>query len=152
MKQSQRTAAHNILLSCGITGSLIFTLLYIIEANLAPGYSSIRQAISDLELVDNGWMQSANFIIMGIFVSLFAVGLRKELERGTAAYSLPVFQFFVALGLIFSGVFIHDPLHKLFPVRQEIQWRSPLERLGSLFYIQWNTYDGLSGLVWNIKR
>ena len=111
MIQSQRTAAHNILLSCGITGSVIFTLLYIIEAYLTPGYNSLNQAISDLELVDNGWMQSANFIMMGIFVSLFAVGLRKELVSGTAAFSLPFFQGLVALGLILSGIFIHDPLH-----------------------------------------
>ncbi len=108
---AERPLIQSLLLTCGITGSLVFTGLYIIEASLTPGYSSMKQAISDLELVKNGWMQSANFILMGIFVCLFGIGLRMELKKGVAAISLPVFQFLVALGLILSGIIIHDPFH-----------------------------------------
>jgi hypothetical membrane protein len=108
-----RPLFHNILLSCGIAGSILFTVFYFIEASLVPGFSSTRQTISDLELVNNGWMQSANFIMMGILTCFFTVGLRLELRKGAMAVWLPFFQLLVALGVIASGIFIYNPLHTI---------------------------------------
>ena len=108
---SPRPLSVSILLSCGLFGSIIFTVGYIIEATLTPGYSSLHRTISDLELVKHGWLQSANFILLGLFTCLFAIGLRKELESGIGARSLPALQLLVALGLILTGIFIHEPLH-----------------------------------------
>jgi hypothetical membrane protein len=108
-----RPLAITLLLSSGIVGSLLFSLFFFIEAAITPGFNSIQQTISDLELVQNGWMQSANFIMLGIFMSLFAMGLCLELKKGIAAILLPAFQWLVALGLVLSGLFIHNPLHTI---------------------------------------
>jgi len=110
---TKRSAYHKFLLCCGLIGSILFIALYFIEAALAEGYSSYRQAISDLEKVKYGWMQSANFIQLGVFICLFAAGLKLELKNGLLAFWLPFFQCLVALGLILSGLFIHDPFHTI---------------------------------------
>ena len=102
---------QRLLLACGVVGPIFFTATYLIEGALHPGYDMVRQPISNLELVTNGWTQSANFIIFGLLIVCFAFGLRKELVRGVGATWIPLLQGLVALGLIISGVFVHDPLH-----------------------------------------
>ncbi len=52
-----------------------------------------------------------NFIVFGLLVCCFAVGLRKELSGGFGATAFPILQVLVALGLIISGIFVYDPLH-----------------------------------------
>jgi hypothetical membrane protein len=108
---SDRTYGQSFLLSCGLMGSIFFTIFYFVEAGISPGYSSMQQAISDLEWVKYGWMQSANFIMLGFFIILFAFGLRKELQKGYGSVALPSLQISVAVGLILSGIFIREPLH-----------------------------------------
>ncbi len=58
-----RSMAQTLLLSCGILGSILFTATYLIEGALHPGYDLMRQTISSLELVSNGWTQQVNFIV-----------------------------------------------------------------------------------------
>ncbi len=112
-KTNGRSLGDNILLSCGISGSLLFTFIYSFDGLLHQGYSGIYSAISDLELLRYGWIQSLNFVIFGIFVFLFGIGLRRELQSGTAAFWLPFLQTLVALGLVISGIFIYNPIHTM---------------------------------------
>lgn len=113
MHTRERSLAQKLLLSCGIFGSLFFTTTYLIEGAMHPGYNLIRETISALELVSNGWTQQANFIIFGVLILCFTVGLRKELKGGVGALSVPILQGLVAVGLIISGIFIHEPLHTI---------------------------------------
>ncbi|HVB04451.1 MAG TPA: DUF998 domain-containing protein [Chitinophagaceae bacterium] len=113
INRPSRSASQLILLGCGIAGSLFFNCTYLILAALHPGFSSLKQTISDLELVHHGWMQSANFIIFGGFNFLFAAGLRNELKNGFGSAVIPGFQVMVGIGLVFCGIFIHDPFHTI---------------------------------------
>ena len=106
-----RSLGERLFIACGIVGPILFTATYLIEGALHPGYDLIRQPISNLELVSNGWTQSANFVLFGLLIVCFAFGLRKELVRGFGVNSIPLLQGLVALGLMISGVFTHDPLH-----------------------------------------
>jgi hypothetical membrane protein len=110
---ASRSVTQTLLLSSGILGSIIFTATYLIEGALHPGYDLMRQTISSLELVSNGWTQQVNFIVFGLFISCFAVGIHKELSGGFGATMFPILQGLVALGLVISGIFIHDPLHTI---------------------------------------
>jgi len=105
--------AHRLLMVCGIVGPILFIGIFSIEGILHPGYDPLREPISSLELVSNGWTQSANFILFGLFIIFYAFGLKKELVRGIEANLIPLLQGVVALGLITSGVFVHDPLHTI---------------------------------------
>jgi Protein of unknown function (DUF998) len=108
-----RSVAHTLLLSCGILASVLFTATYLIEGALHPGYDLMRQTISSLEWVSNGWTQQVNFIVFALLISCFAVGIRKELSGGFGATAFPILQGLVALGLIISGIFVSDPLHTI---------------------------------------
>jgi hypothetical membrane protein len=100
-------------LTCGLIGPIVFSITYLVLGATLPGYDNLRQPISDLELGSYGWMQSLNFIVFGVFSTFFAVGLRMELMRGLGAIWLPTLQVCIAVGLMVSGIFIHNPLHTL---------------------------------------
>ncbi len=110
---NNRSLKDNLLLSCGLAGALLFIFVYSFDGLFHQDYSGIHSAISDLERVRYGWIQSLNFIIFGIFGFLFAIGLRRELQNGSAAFWLPFLQLLVSLGLIISGLFIYNPIHTI---------------------------------------
>ncbi|MBS1503582.1 MAG: DUF998 domain-containing protein [Bacteroidetes bacterium] len=78
---------------------------------VSPDYDMMRQPIGELELLRHGWVQSVNFVVFGLFIFAFAFGLYRELKNGYGALVLPILQGLVALGLVLSGIFIHEPFH-----------------------------------------
>lgn len=102
---------HVALLTCGLIGPLTFLVIYLIFGQASPDFDMLRQPIGRLELVDYGWIQSANFIVFGFFTCAFAVGLRMELQSGFGVNLLPLCHVFTALGMIALGFFIHEPAH-----------------------------------------
>lgn len=109
----ERTVTQTVLLCCGLLGSLLFTTTYLIEGALHPGYNLLRETISSLEVVSQGWTQQVNFIAFGLLTFCFAVGLRRELKGGSGAFWFPILQGFVAIGTIISGIFVYEPLHTI---------------------------------------
>lgn len=106
-----RSVAQTLLLWCGILGSVLFTGVYLLEGALHPGYDLVRQTISSLELVSNGWTQQANFIAFALLLACFAVGMRKELLGGFGATLFPILEVLTGVGLVISGIFTFDPWH-----------------------------------------
>jgi hypothetical protein len=102
---------HAALLTCGLIGPLIFLVVYFTFGQVSPDFDMLRQPIGRLELVDYGWIQSANFIVFGLFTCAFAIGLRIELHRGFGVTLIPLFHILTALGMIALGLFIHEPVH-----------------------------------------
>ena len=108
---TERSRFHTFLLCCGITGSALFSIVNFTFAAISPNYDIARQSVGDLELASHGWVQSTNFVMVGLFMSAFAWGLRKELVNGPGAVLLPLLQSILGLILISLGVFTHDPVH-----------------------------------------
>jgi hypothetical membrane protein len=106
-----RIPAHVSLMCWGLSGAILFNIVYFAFGAVTPNYDEMRQPIGNLELVSHGWIQSANFIALGLSLALFAVGLRKELAGGFGATMLPLLHFLTAFGLILMGIFIHEPAH-----------------------------------------
>jgi Protein of unknown function (DUF998) len=102
---------QRLLLACGVVGPVLFNVTYLIEGATRPGYNSLRLTVSALESGPLGWIQVANFIVFGLLIGCFAVGLRKALVRGFGATLLPLLEGFAMLGLIGDGIFTRDPLH-----------------------------------------
>ena len=112
------SVVQRVLLACGVVGPVLFNVVYTIEGITRPGYNSLIVPISSLENGQFGWMQSANFIVFGLLIGCFAIGLRQTLTKvkGISAVLMPLFEGFVALGLIGDGIFTQDPLHTSFDV------------------------------------
>lgn len=106
-----RTGRLTLLLSCGAAGAVIFNAAYLVNGALHGGYDPVRDTISSLELVSDGWVQQANFILFGALTVLFGMGMWVELAGGIAGLLYPVLRWTAALGLFVSGFFVHDPLH-----------------------------------------
>jgi hypothetical protein len=97
-----RTSA---LLACGAVGAPLFVVVLLVEGALRPGYDPLYQPGSALSLGDRGWIQIASFLITGLLMVVFAIGVRAVL--GTmAGIALGVF----GLSLIVSGVFPMDAM------------------------------------------
>ena len=109
---SRRSTSHTLLLTTGFSG-VLFILVFVILGWLAPGYDSIRQAISALEFTTLSVEQRANFFVFGLLLSCFAAALRRELAPGRGALLIPLFQVFSGIAVIGDAVFIYEPLHTI---------------------------------------
>jgi hypothetical membrane protein len=97
------------LLACGAVGGPLFLAVILVEGARRPGYSTLRDASSALAIGRDGWVQITNFIVCGLLMLAFAVGLRRALRPGLGSVAAPVLAGLYALGLIAAGVFVTDP-------------------------------------------
>ena len=106
---SKQPLMTKLLLMCGVIGSFLFTIVYLIEGATRPGYNAWHQAISLLSQSNQGWEQITNFIVCGLLIIAFAIGLRQTLRTGRGATWGPILLAAVGVGLIVAGVFVTDP-------------------------------------------
>ncbi len=97
------------LVSCGAIGAFLFTVTYVLEGIMRPGYDAGTQPISALSLGPGGWVQQVNFVVFGVLLVLSAVGWYRLLTPGRGAIWFPLFQGIAGLCLIGAGVFSMDP-------------------------------------------
>ena len=98
-----------LLIACGAIGPLLFVLVVLVEDATRPSYDAWRQAASALSLSDQGWMQITNFIVSGLLILGFAVGVRQTFQKGRSATWGPILLAVVGVGLIIAGLFVTDP-------------------------------------------
>ena len=70
------------LLACGAVAGPLFIVAFLIEGATRADYSPLRHPVSSLALGDAGWMQVVNFIVTGLLMLAYAVGLRRALRPG----------------------------------------------------------------------
>jgi hypothetical protein len=92
----------------GIIGPALFVLVFTIEGFLRPGYSTLKDFISALSLGSRGWIQIANFIIFGILLLLFTLGVATEFKSGKASRWGVILLFVLGICFLLSGPFIED--------------------------------------------
>jgi hypothetical membrane protein len=95
----------------GFLSTALFWLTYLILANQRPEYSFLTKAISELGSVDapNKWAWNVlGYIIPGIFISIYSLGLYKNITNN-ASIKLPFFGIlFSGIGMSISGLFPGD--------------------------------------------
>jgi hypothetical membrane protein len=98
-----------LLIACGVIGPTLFILTFLIEGAIRPGYSAWRNMVSDLSLSDQGWALIASFLVCGVLVLCFAVGLRRVLRSGRGALWGPLLLGIFGFSLLIAGIFVTDP-------------------------------------------
>ena len=83
--------------------------MFLIEGATRADYNPLRQPVSSLSIGDLGWTQKANFIIAGLLLFAFAMGLWRALRP--VSFWGPLLIGLVGFGLIGAGIFIADPLN-----------------------------------------
>ncbi len=105
-----------ILLTCGVAGTTLFPIIYVLEGATRPGYDAWRQTISALTLGPGGWIQQLDFALCGVSVLWMAFVWRKILKGGVCATWYPIIRGIEGLGLIAIAIITQDPLHTVFLV------------------------------------
>src|SRR5689334_20433058 len=103
-------------LTFGVAGTVLFPIIYLIEAASRPGYDPLRQTISSLSLGPAGWIQQFNFALCGISVLWMAFVWRRILAGGVCATWYPILRAIEGVGLIGVAIFTRDPAHTIFLV------------------------------------
>lgn len=99
------------LLALGLLAGPLFTAGYLVLGAVhGDGYSAVRHPVGSHALGPHGWAQVANFVVGGLLVVLFAVGLRRSLRPGRGAAALPALVMTCGIGLIGAGVLRSDPV------------------------------------------
>ncbi len=97
---------------CGIFGPIIFSIVLLNLGFFTPGYDHFSQYMSELGAVDaaNPWLMNIlGFMLLGILVMLFSVGLDQGIEPGSAGKLGPLLIFISGLALVFVAFFQCDP-------------------------------------------
>jgi Protein of unknown function (DUF998) len=102
------------LLWCGAIGAPLFVVVFLIVDALPAirpaGYDPLRHPVSSLAIGPSGWIQVGNFLVSGMLLLAFAVGLRPALRRYNGGIWAPVLVGLIAIGMICAGLFTADPL------------------------------------------
>jgi hypothetical membrane protein len=107
----QTSIRTRALLACGAIGCPLFILVFLIAGAIRPDYSLLRHPVSSLSIGALGWIQVANFIVTGLSVLAFAMGLRRALSSSIGAVWGPLLIGLVGIGLIGAGAFTTDPVY-----------------------------------------
>ena len=105
MPASRRSA----LLAGGVVGPAVFVLVFLVEGATRVGYDPVRQFVSLLALGDGGWIQVANFVVCGVLVAGFGLGLRGTWPSGPGSTWVPRLVALAGAALVWCGVFAADP-------------------------------------------
>ncbi len=98
-----------LLLACGTIGPLLFIVVLLTLGATRPGYSAWHHFGSLLSLSEWGWMQITNFLVCGLLLLCFTVGVWRVLWPGKSATWGPILLGLFGLSLIVSGLFSTDP-------------------------------------------
>lgn len=102
--------AMRLLLACGVIGSLLNVVVLLILGATRPGYNAWLIPDSSLELGAGGWIQITNYIVSGVFLLAFAIGLRRILRTGRGSTWGPILLGIFGLTFIGIGIFVTDPV------------------------------------------
>ena len=119
LTENNQTRAYplmtRLLIACGAIGPILFILVFLVEGATRPGYSAWHNFVSDLSLSNQGWIQTANFLICGVLMLCFALGLRQVFRSGKGAVWGPILLGVFGLSLIIAGLFVTDPSLGYYP-------------------------------------
>ncbi len=94
----------------GLIAPALFVAVFTIEGWIRPGYSSLKMYVSALSLGSRGWIQMANFILLGLFMFVFTRGVAAEFESGKASHWGVILLTSMATLFMISGPFRMDPM------------------------------------------
>lgn len=118
------------LLIAGLVAGPLFTAMFLMEGTFrGRGYSPLRHPVSSLALGPQGWQQIATFIVCGLLVVLFSIGLRRSLRPGPGSLVVALLVAVWGIGLIGAGIFLTDPVGGYPTAASPITWHGRLHDL-----------------------
>jgi hypothetical membrane protein len=90
----------------GIVGPALFTLAFLTQETFRRGeYSPVAEPVSALEAGPNGWAQQVNFVVFGLLVLTFAIGLHRGIAPTQFGILGPALLGVASVGLFLAAAF-----------------------------------------------
>ena len=97
----------------GMVGPVLFTATFLAQQWLRRDtYDWVAEPVSNLEAGPRGWVQQANFVVFGLLMGAFAVGMARGLAGRRLGWVGPTFLGLSSVGLCLAA---------LFPLEQDAQ-------------------------------
>lgn len=131
-----RTAPARWLLAGGAVAGPLYCVVGLVQALTRDGFDLARHPLSLLSNGAWGWVQITNFVVTGLLVIGFAVGMRRVLRTGPGATWAPRLVGAYGAGLVGAGIFLADPMDGFPPgtpagVPEEASWHGVLHLVTS---------------------
>ncbi|MGW3351798.1 DUF998 domain-containing protein [Nonomuraea rubra] len=97
------------LLGSGIVAGALVPVLLWADGATRPGYSLWHHGASQLGTGERAWLQTINFVLGGLLMAAFALGVRRVLRPGRGATWGPILLATTAAGLVVAGLVPTDP-------------------------------------------
>jgi hypothetical membrane protein len=99
---------NKVLLALGAAGPVLFLVVSTLLGFFDPGFDMMTEPVSALAWGPLGWVQTANFYVLGAATIAFAVGLYRDLE-GRGRMGAAILLSISGLALILAGIFKGTP-------------------------------------------
>ena len=103
-------SVYGVLALMGVVAPVIFIAANLTAAFSAPDYSFIRDSISSLALSPLGWVQTIGFMLMGLLIEAFVIGLILSIRGGWGFRLGAGILVFFGFGILLVGAFHTDPV------------------------------------------
>lgn len=97
----------------GIAGPVVFAVTAVVHGLLRDEYSFVTDPVVKLVEGPSGWVQDANFVVLGLLVIAFAVGLHLGLPRTRWGAAGPALLALSGVGPLLAGLTAPAPPHFL---------------------------------------
>jgi hypothetical membrane protein len=131
--------------AAGVIGPLLFVVGFVVQGLFRVGeYDPIAETVSALEAGPNGWIQQLNFVVFGVLMMIFGVGLAAGLRTSRRRIAA-VIGVWWGIGLLLAG---------LFPLRESSDGQTydatGVHHLnGVVFFL--SIWVGLAALSWCLR-
>ena len=78
--RTEASVKTKTLLACGVIAGPLFVVAFLVEGATRAHYDPLRHPVSSLAFGDSGWTQRASFLITGLLMLAFAIGLQHALR------------------------------------------------------------------------
>jgi len=89
----------------GVAGPIIFAVVALVQSVLRQDHSLVEHPISALAAGTSGWVQNVNFLLFGLLMIAFAVGLHLAVRPSRWGWVGLAFLVLSGMGLMWGGVF-----------------------------------------------
>ena len=93
------------LAAAGLAGPVIFAMVALVHSLLRPDHSLVEHPISALAAGPSGWVQSVNFLVFGLLMIAYAIGLHLGVRPSRAGMVGVAFLVLSGVGLMWGGIF-----------------------------------------------
>jgi uncharacterized protein DUF998 len=88
----------------------IYFIVFMVEGWLRPGYDATSMVISQLSLGPRGWIQTANFLLLGLAILSFSISVALELGAARMARVGATLLVIIGISMVASAIFAIDPV------------------------------------------